>query len=138
MLKNESILLSRPEEIALQFFAYMDNHLNELLEGKAERMLELNEVADLLHIHPTHLSNTIKQVTGKSPCSFYEEKILNIAKELLRSSNSPIGEIAAKLTYDPSNFTKFFKAYEGKTPKQYRQQIRLLNQLKETSEMLTI
>ena len=135
---NSSALLSRPKEIALQFFTYMDNHLDELLEGKIERMLELNEVADFLHIHPTHLSNTIKQVMGKLPCSFYEEKILNVAKELLRNTNAPIGEIADKLTYDPPNFTKFFKNHEGTTPKQYRQQIKLLNQNIERSEMLTI
>jgi AraC-like DNA-binding protein len=32
----------------------------------------------------------------------------------------PIAQIAARLTYDPSNFTKFFKAFTGTTPKKFR------------------
>ncbi|WPX25128.1 MULTISPECIES: SDR family oxidoreductase [unclassified Mucilaginibacter] len=35
-----------------------------------------------MHIHPTHLTNTIKQTTGKSPCFYFEEKIMVLAKKL--------------------------------------------------------
>jgi AraC-like DNA-binding protein len=31
-------------------------------------------------------------------------------------------EIARHLTFDPSNFTKFFKHFEGITPKKFREQ----------------
>jgi AraC family transcriptional regulator of adaptative response / methylphosphotriester-DNA alkyltransferase methyltransferase len=31
-----------------------------------------------------------------------------------------IAEIARKLTYDPSNFSKFFKKYVGMSPGQFR------------------
>lgn len=83
-------------------------------------MMEIKEIANQLHIHPTHLSNTIKKETGESACSFYEEKILSISKALLEKNEMTITAIAHLLTYDPSNFTKFFKAYTDKTPKQYR------------------
>lgn len=67
------------------------------------------------------MSNTIKLATGKHPCYFYEEKILAIAKGMLETNEKSIGAIARLLTYDPSNFTKFFKEYTGITPKQYRE-----------------
>ena len=120
---NTSAPSHRQQEIVSQFFVAIDKNMEAVVAGKALRMLEIGEMADALHIHPTHLSNTIKQVTGKSPCSFYEEKILCVSKKLLAETALPIGEIAARLTYDPSNFTKFFKAYEGMTPKKYREQL---------------
>ncbi len=95
--------------------------MQELKEGKAERVLQIKDLAALLHVHPVHLSNTIKEVTGQSTCQWYEEKILNLAKELLLSTDMSIAQVAAQLTYDPSNFTKFFKHFTGITPKQFRQ-----------------
>ena len=109
----------RQKEIFKQYLLKLDEHMQELKEGKAERVLEIRELAALLYVHPVHLSNTIKEVTGKSTCSFYEERLLELAKELLLT-NKTIGQVAMQLTYDPSNFTKFFKAYAGITPKQFR------------------
>jgi AraC-like DNA-binding protein len=85
-------------------------------------MLEIRDFAALLHIHPTHLTNTIKQTSGRTPCDFFEARILAVAQQLLAETSLPINEIAAQLTYDPSNFTKFFKRFSGMTPKQYRSQ----------------
>lgn len=111
---------SRREEITSEYLKALDNHLADIVEGRTSEMKEVNEIAELLHIHPTHLSNTVKQATGKSACYFYEHKIIDIAKSLLEQPGKNITEIARLLTYDPSNFTKFFKAYVSKTPGQYR------------------
>ena len=46
-----------------------------------------------------------------------------MARELLRDPSRSVAAIAAQLTYDPSNFTKFFKRFQGCTPKQYREQV---------------
>ncbi len=74
----------------------------------AVKNFEINEFADLLHIHPTHLSNTLSLVLGQSPCDLYEQRLVKVAKELLRETNLPIGDIARQLFYDPSNFTMFY------------------------------
>jgi AraC-like DNA-binding protein len=112
---------ARQQEILNEFFQELDKHLTELKEGKAAKTFEINDFAAILHIHPTHLSNTIQQATGKSPCDFYEEKLMGIVKELLADTNRSISDIAYTLTFDPSNFTKFFKHFEGMTPRKYRQ-----------------
>jgi AraC family transcriptional regulator, regulatory protein of adaptative response / methylphosphotriester-DNA alkyltransferase methyltransferase len=91
-----------------------------LKEGTAERALEIREFANLLHVHPVHLSNTIKEVTGQSTCDLYEERLLAVSKELILNTALPIAVIARQLTYDPSNFGKFFKTYTGTTPKKFR------------------
>ena len=94
--------------------------MSDLKQGKAESTFEIKDLAELLFIHPTHLSNTVQQVLGKSPCDIYEERLMKAAKELILASNDPIAKIAHTLTLDPSNFTKFFKRFENMTPKRYR------------------
>lgn len=112
--------ISRQEEITSRYLNALDNHLSDLVEGRTGDMKEIQEIAELLHIHPTHLSNTIRLATGKSACYFYEHKIIDIAKSLLEQNTKSITDIAYLLTYDPSNFTKFFKSYVNKTPSKYR------------------
>ncbi|GGG55656.1 helix-turn-helix domain-containing protein [Epilithonimonas arachidiradicis] len=114
-------ILARQKEITNDFLKIVDQNLADVLSGKSENIYEIRDVAELMHIHPRHLSNTIKLVTGNSPCSFVEDKILDIAKQHLEDNKISIAEIAKMLTYDPSNFTKFFKRFAGMTPKQYRE-----------------
>lgn len=111
----------RQHTLLQQYVMLLDQHLEELKQGLAEKTLEIKDFADMLHVHPNHLSNTLREAFGKSPCDLYEEKLLAAAKELLLTTTDSIAQIAHKLTYDPSNFTKFFKNYEGITPKAFRQ-----------------
>ena len=133
-------ILARQHEITAEFLRAIDQHLDNLLQYKVMDMMEIRDFADMMYIHPTHLSNTIKLTTGKAPCYFFEEKIMQIVKTMLQDTSIPIAEIAARLTFDPSNFTKFFKRFEGITPKQYREhiQIELYKQVPKKSELLTI
>jgi len=79
-------------------------------------MLEIEDFAEQLHIHPTHLSNTIKEQAGTSPCGLYQPRILYTARQLLSNRQLSIREIA----YEPSHFTKWFKQMTENTPKAYR------------------
>jgi AraC family transcriptional regulator, regulatory protein of adaptative response / methylphosphotriester-DNA alkyltransferase methyltransferase len=114
------IISSRKKEITEDYLKSLDAHIQNLKEGKEDTALEIKDFAALLHVHPVHLSNTIKEVTGQSTCDLYEDRLLNAAKELILGTNMSIAQIARQLTYDPSNFTKFFKQYTGTTPKKFR------------------
>jgi len=116
------VISHRKREIAKQYLAELDAHIHELKEGKVVRAHQIKDLAKLLHVHPVHLSNTIKEVTGKSTCDHYEERLVGISKELLLTTDMSIADIARLLTYDPSNFTKFFKPFTGIAPKKFRDQ----------------
>lgn len=112
---------SRSEEITVQYFELLDRHLSELISGRTMEMLELKDIASTLCISQKHLIRIIQETSGNHPCYFYVQKILDCIKNLLANSTLTITAIAQTLTYDPSNFTKFFKKYEGITPSEFRQ-----------------
>jgi AraC family transcriptional regulator of adaptative response / methylphosphotriester-DNA alkyltransferase methyltransferase len=114
-------ILTRKDEITSKFFELLEKHMDEIMSGKVEKLFKIKDFAALLFIHPTHFSNTIKLTTGYSPCHFAEEKTMDEARKLLNETTMSIAEISYKLTFnEPTNFTKFFKSFEGVTPKQYR------------------
>lgn len=116
-------MTKRPNEITDYFYEVLDKHLQDIVSGKADNYLEIQEIADILHIHPTHLSNTIKETTGKSPCDICNEKTIDLAKKLLENPDMTVSEVAITLTYEPTNFTKYFKKHTGLTPSQYKQSL---------------
>jgi len=114
------VISFRQKEIVQQYISELDKHMLELKAGQVEVMHEIADFANMLHIHPIHLSNTVKEVTGKNACDLFEARLVSLSKELIATTSLPIGEIARQLTYDPSNFVKFFKKFTGMTPKKYR------------------
>ncbi len=116
-------IISRPQQIVEQYTQLIDQHLDDLIKGRVEEMFEIEDFAARLFIDPTHLSNTIKEVTGTSPCGLYQPKIVETAKKLLANPDPSIRDIALLLSFDPSQFTKWFKRFTNQTPKQYRQQL---------------
>jgi AraC family transcriptional regulator, regulatory protein of adaptative response / methylphosphotriester-DNA alkyltransferase methyltransferase len=111
---------ARQQEIVTQYLLELDKHLLQLKNGEAETTFEIKDLAALLFIDAKHLSNTIKEVTGQSPCDIYELRLMDVAKDLIANTNYSIATIARTLTFDPSNFTKFFKSYANITPNAYR------------------
>jgi len=112
--------MKRSKEIVEAFLKELDKHLEELKAGNVSTTFEIQDIAALLHIHPTHLSNTIQEELKRSPCDIYEERLVEIAKDLILKTDHSIAEIARHLTFDPSNFSKFFKHFTGTTPKKFR------------------
>jgi AraC family transcriptional regulator, regulatory protein of adaptative response / methylphosphotriester-DNA alkyltransferase methyltransferase len=117
---SKPAISARQREITKQYIAELDTYVADLKAGRTDEVKEIREFAAMLHIHPVHLSNTIKEVTGRTSCDLFEERLLNISKELLLTTSMSIAQIARQLTYDPSNFTKFFKHFTGTTPKKFR------------------
>ena len=120
MSDSNNDLLKRGQEITENYFRFLDGHINDVVSGRTDEFLEINEIADALFISHKHLTDTLQQETGHHPCHFYDDKIIEKAKDLLLNTEQSVSEIAKLLTYDPSNFSKFFKKFTGQTPGQFR------------------
>jgi len=124
-MQNDSDLKSsksRSAEITKQYFNFLDRHIDDVVNGRVSEFLEINQVASELAVSHKHLTDTVQKEVGNHPCHFYDLKIIEVAKKMLISTNFPIAEIARKLTYDPSNFSKFFKNWVGQAPGQFRKE----------------
>lgn len=117
--------ITRQAEITESFLREMNKHIDDFMAGRVEEMFHLKDIASIMCLHPVHVSNVIKLHTGLHPCYFYEQRIIKEAKKLLANSDLSITEVAGRLTYDKSNFTKFFKHYEGITPTEYRKSLNI-------------
>ena len=76
-----------------------------------------------MHVSHSHLSDNLQEETGHHYYHYNDLKIWKKAKLLLTNTELSIAEIAKKLTYDPSNFGKFFKKFTGQTSGEFRKQI---------------
>ncbi len=123
MTKIPDVYFSRKAEILLKFKQVLESHLDDFMAGRVDKMYELKKIAEIIGLHPVHLSKVIKLETNHHACYYYEQRILLEAKKLLIDTALPIGMIANKLDYDVSNFTKFFKRFMGITPSSYRKSI---------------
>ena len=120
MDKTKQNISKRNVEITEEYFTFLDHHISEVISGNTADFMKINEIAVELHISHKHLTHIIQKETGNHPCYFYDLKIIEEAKKMLQEKKLTISEIAAVLTYDPSNFSKFFKKMTGETPGAYR------------------
>jgi len=119
-----AIVSSRKEEITSDFLRLVDQHMDDLMHGRIERRYTATDFAKLLFVNSRHLTNTVKQTIGKSPCDLMEARFMDEARKMLKETNLSIADIGEKLGWnDPSNFTKFFRNMSGMTPLQYRKEI---------------
>lgn len=131
LLQTKELLLShratisqenRPAEIVKSFQVALNKNMLDIIKGNATHILNVQEYADILTMHPNYLSNVVKAKTGKTVKQWIDERIISEAKSLLNNTNKSVAQIAFNLTfYDTSNFSRFFKKKTGLTPAKYRQ-----------------
>ncbi|GGG90237.1 hypothetical protein GCM10007415_25820 [Parapedobacter pyrenivorans] len=115
-----SDISDRSEEITRDYFRLLDKHIADVITGRVSDFMEINQIAGELCLSHQHLTDTIKKQTGNHPCHYYDLKIIEQAKIMLSETDKSVSEIARILTYDPSNFSKFFKKFVGQTAGQFR------------------
>lgn len=97
--------------------------LSYIHENYALPDLANKDIAANFNYHPYHLSNIIKNETGKTLHQFLIYYRLRLAKDLLLTTKYDIAEIAWKCGFgSAAYFTKIFRQNFGTTPKYYRRQ----------------
>ena len=88
-------------------------HLNE--------KLTVQNIADVIHMSPSHFSRVFKQQTGFSPYDFVLISRLNRAKDYLQKTDLSISQIAYEIGFNSeSNFIYFFTKNTGQSPNKFR------------------
>lgn len=95
------------------------------LQDNYHREIIMSQVAQRFSMSTRTLNRRFKLALGISPLDFLQEVRINIAKDLLKTSNLSINAIADKVGYqDASFFTTLFKKHLAATPISYRTTVR--------------
>lgn len=79
-------------------------------------------VADSLHVSANYLSRLLQLLTGQSTKQFIHDKLIDLAKEKLSTTNLSVNEIAYSLGFEhPQSFSKLFKTKTNQSPLAFRQ-----------------
>lgn len=93
----------------------------EIIEHRYHESIKLSTVADELHINSSYLSRLFLSETGTSFSACLSHIRINHAKEMLRTTDFSVEEIALRCGFcNSSHFIKFFHTAEEMTPIKYR------------------
>lgn len=106
------------EKLLYDFFDLVrDNYANETVN--------INVIADLLKVHRSTLTQIVRQHTGMTPGAYLYDFRLQKALDMLRSSNNPVGEVAAACGIpDPCYFSRVIHRAVNSSPLAYRKRYR--------------
>ena len=86
------------------------------------RKIGLQDVADHVHMSPSHFSKVFKDEMGKSFVDYLGGVRIDKSKILLRERNIPLIDVAGMVGFDDqSYFSKVFKRFTGQSPGRYRE-----------------
>lgn len=93
----------------------------ELMQKKLDAMLNLPQLAALVHLSPSHFSAVFKAQTGYAPIEYFHHLKIQRACQYLTFTNMHIKEIGASLGInDPYYFSRMFSKLMKMSPREYR------------------
>lgn len=102
-----------PSKLLMKVTNYVQHNLS--------KPIDIEALADSMFISRTHLAAKFKQETGMTLTDFILIEKIEEAKRLLHYSDKSLSLIADYLGFSSqSHFTRAFKKYSGKTPREYR------------------
>ncbi|GAB2503594.1 GlxA family transcriptional regulator [Microbulbifer agarilyticus] len=114
---SEGAVHLHPDEEIVQAQTWLKQHCSD--------DVKLSEVAKHFDMSVRSFNRRFKLATGQTPLQYLQNVRIDMARELLQSSNLSVNEIAEKVGYqDMGHFTALFKKFLSTTPSEYRTTVR--------------
>ena len=109
------------KDILVKFEDLLDTYLHSD-KPQTEGLPTVKYFADGVNLSPNYFGDVVKKGTGQTAQKYIQNKLIDIAKEELLSSEKSISEIAYALGFQyPQHLTRIFKKSTGYTPMGYRE-----------------
>lgn len=119
LIKSECIKESKDKFSHIKLSPF--NNAIAYIEDNYKNHISIEELAKVSGVSPKYFSEYFKKITGKSPFDYINEYKIECAAEMLIYTKKNITDIALDCGFnDLSYFSKTFKQYKNKTPRQYR------------------
>lgn len=83
--------------------------------------LTVSQIADHVHLSPSHLAAVFKAGTGVGPITYQSQLRMRSARQLLDSTSDSVTKVATVVGYsDPAYFSRRFHQLHEMSPRQYR------------------
>lgn len=140
---SEAMSMNALERILLTCLDVQRKSLNRLSDPRIEEICNyldcnieseynIEELAAKVFLSPSRLSHLFKSETGKTINGWREYQRITRAKVLLQTSAMSISDLAVSIGYnDPFYFSKVFKRHCGLSPRDYKNNYLLTNELLE-------
>lgn len=94
----------------------------DYIERNIKKGISLEDVANHVNISTYYLSKIFKKEMGVNFITYITDRKMELAKEMLATTDVPVLNIALDLAYNEANyFSKAFKKKTGYTPSEYRE-----------------
>lgn len=125
-MTNPKMEIGTPsDKIIENIVAFVDDNI--------ERNINLEELAGICHLHPTHFIRWFKKKTGETPAHFVQRRKIETAKRLIEETNLSMNEIMCHVgIIDAAQFSKKFRNFYGNSPNSFRKNINNMNNKNKT------
>jgi AraC family transcriptional regulator len=97
--------------------------IKEFVDAKIEDELTLCEMAQAVELSTAYFSRMFRKSTGETPHQFLMRQRVERAKEMLRSSNARVMDVAVACGFkSQQHFAQVFRHVYGVSPTEYRQE----------------
>lgn len=115
----------RPSEFMKRLEALIGDYFSQ--EHRLTEKLGVPSVAwcaEQFHLTPGYFAETMRRISGITPQSYLQEKIIERAKSLLADERLTVNEVARLLGFTYSNhFARMFHQKMGMSPSEFRKQL---------------
>lgn len=112
--KRETIMSGRKQAIA-RVIEYIEEHYAD--------SFDIKRLASLAYLSSSHFRSVFREHVGLSPLDFLNRHRLDKARELLKTTDLNVSEIAYKVGFhDPGYFARMFRRIEKKSPLVFRKE----------------
>ncbi|MDP5274796.1 AraC family transcriptional regulator [Chengkuizengella axinellae] len=117
--------LKKESNISEERTSHHTENIMEWLEQHYHEPFQLNQLANDLHLSPSHISHLFKQATGSTISDYLNARRIREACLLLKTTNMPVKDIGPRVgLHNESYFVHWFKKHIGETPYQYRKHLK--------------
>jgi hydroxymethylpyrimidine/phosphomethylpyrimidine kinase len=104
---------SRSEELYNLFVASVEQYFRHYAD--------VTFYAEQLNVSPRYLGQVTRRVSGRSPKSIIDERIVTEVAAMLTASHCPLKEVAQRLGFSSqAHLSRFFKKHKGVSPTEYQ------------------